>query len=193
MVLDNHFDQDMSKLFHRVDDQWVEHSHPPIFHLHESGSGTPRVAATAPGGDPMVLRSLTDRLRPPFILLYVLLVPRGEGEPGRYESPEISRAQLHGFLDRFANYLQNDGRFDLWVHSPDDRATVVWDQHNLIWAYGPTEQFVATLRTLGFQNGSPTIDFEHMHHYRTTFDGDAKAVLEAFDWHRTSLQPEDER
>jgi len=183
----------MSKLFHCVDDEWVEHSHPPIFHFHESGSGTPRVAATAPGGDPLVLRSLTDCLAPPFMLLYVLLVPRGEGEPGRYESPELSRAQLHGFLDRFADYLRNDGRFDLWVRSRHDQATVVWDQHNLIWAYGPTDRFLTVLRRLGFREGSPAVDFEHEHHYRASFDGDAKALLEVFDWYRTPLRLEDER
>lgn len=193
MVLNSHFDQDMSKLFHCVDDQWVEHSHPPIFHLHESGSGTPRLAATAPGGDPMVLRSLIDDLEPPFILLYVLHTPRGEGKMGRYQSPDLSRTQLHDFLDRFADYLQNDGRFDLWVHSRHDQATVVWDRHNLIWAYGPTERFVTVLRGLGFSEGSPGVDFEHEHHYRASFDSDAKALLEAFDWHRSPLRPEDEQ
>jgi hypothetical protein len=190
---EHRIDQDMSKLFHCVDDQWVEHSHPPIFHLHESDSGTPRVAATAPGGDPMILRSLADCLAPPFILLYVLHTSRGEGETGRYQSPDLSRAQLHGFLDHFADYLQNDSRFDLWVHSPDDRAVVVWDRHNLIWAYGPTDCFIALLRRLGFHEGSPSVDFEHEHHYRPAYDGDAKALLGAFNWHRTPLRPEDEQ
>jgi hypothetical protein len=102
-------DRIMSKLFHCVEGEWIEHSQPPILELRGAEDGPPRLAATAPGGDPTILRSLVGCLTPPFMLLYA------------------------------------------------------------------------------------GVDFEHEHHYRAAFDGDAKALLEAFDWYRTPLRPEDEQ
>jgi hypothetical protein len=46
-------------------------------------------------------------------------------------------------MAEFAEFLTEDGRHDLWLHSPRTDATLVWDRHDLIYAYGPLEQFRA--------------------------------------------------
>lgn len=161
--------------------------------LKEVTGQNPKVLATAPGGDPIVFRRLMDCLRPPYFLLYLLHTPRGEGEPGRYQSGQLSRDTVTEFLDRFGNLLHADARHDFWLHSSLDRATIVWDRHNLIHAYGPTDAYARTLAELGFTMGEPTIPFPHMHSYRPEFDDDARAVLEALEWHYAPLRPEDEQ
>jgi hypothetical protein len=49
------------------------------------------------------------------------------------------------------------------------------------------------LRSLGFQPGAPSADFVHAHHYHSALDADAAAVLGAFEWHHTPLEPADEQ
>jgi hypothetical protein len=182
----------MYKLGSLVGDDWREHSHPPIYEEIENGP-VPRILATAPGGDPLVIERLTRCLRPPFLLLYILHTPRGEGRPGRYQSPEISGEDFQAFLRRFGDYLRADARFDLWVHSPADQATIVWDRHNLVHGYGPVTAMVETLRGLGFRPGKPAIPSPHGHRYHPGLDSDARDLLAYRDWTRTPLQPEDEQ
>lgn len=180
--------QNLFKLGCLKGDAWAEHSHPAHFESHAD-----RIVATAPGGDIAVFRTLSDCLEPPLFLLYVLHTSRGEGEPGRYQSPPLSRTDLNSFLDHFSDFLTCDSRFDLWVHSQSKQATVVWDRHNLIFAYGSPRDFETCLLGLGFSQGTPSMNFKHRHHYHPTLDSSAAGVLEHFRWSYAPLRPEDEQ
>ncbi|HXC54996.1 MAG TPA: hypothetical protein VNU97_06855 [Rhizomicrobium sp.] len=182
----------MSKLECQSGDGWVAYSAPPLYRI-ESRQNGERVAATVPGGDPIILGKLCACLEAPLFILYVLHTPRGEGEPGRYQSEEIDHDALNAFLARFGDYLSEDGRFDLWVYAPSQNATVAWDRHNVIFAYGATPCYEQALRALGFDRGELPVLGDHMHHYKGEYDADAAALLTAFDWHRTPLRPEDEQ
>lgn len=183
----------MFKLGHVDDRGWREHSYPPIFCLSESEDGAEKVTATAPGGDPLIFRSLLERLSDPLFLLYVLHTPRGEANPGRYQSPELTLDAAQAFIERFTTFLQSDSRFDLWVHSPADRATIVWDRHNLIFVYGSSTHAVETLRSLGFHQGNPATPSPHEHHYHAALDQDGQALMSYFDWRFSPLHPDDEQ
>lgn len=183
----------MFKLGHHVDGEWLAYSHPPVFAISWTTGDRRKLLATAPGSDPLVFTTLADRLRPPYILLYVLHTPRGEGEAGRYQSAEIDRAELRGFVKDFGVLLSTDGRFDLWVHSPRDNATVVWDRHDLIHVYGPIDAAVAVLRGLGFRTGQPAVPVPHEHHYHAGCDTAARALLASRDWRYSPLREEDEQ
>ncbi len=152
-----------------------------------------RIVAGVPGGDQAIFRALTACLEPPYFILYVLHTPRGEGEAGRYQSSALSSAEFTEFLDQYAEYLRADSRFDIWSHSPKSGGTVVWDRHNLLFAYGPLDSYEHALRELGYEPGKPSMDFPHMHFYRDEFDDYAKSLLEHFEWRHTPLQPEDEQ
>jgi len=183
----------MHKLSIQRGDLWVEHSHPPEYQTQITSGGTERLVAGVPAGDSIVIKRLTAELPAPFFLLYVLHTTRGEGEPGRYQSPEIDHAGLDRFLSSYGPLLSGDSRHDFWVYSPDIKATLVWDRHNLLYAYGPIDEFVQALRALGFNEGNPNVSFGHLHHYRQEFDADAKSLLAALPWVYSPLRPEDEQ
>ena len=182
----------MYKLGREVAGEWVEHSHPPLFSTERVGERE-RLRIGVPGGDPLVLRGLARQLQEPLFILYVLHTPRGEGEEGRYQSPEVSYAEVSGFIDEHAAFLRGDARFDIWIYSPQMEATLAWDRHNWLFAYGPLVPFRAELHALGFQEGRLEPLPDHMHHYRHELDAKAASVLAAFDWHRTPLRPGDEQ
>ncbi|CAN5652732.1 hypothetical protein BH10PSE14_BH10PSE14_01670 [soil metagenome] len=182
----------MFKLGHQIDGDWQEYSHPAVFSVAQTSGGREKVLTTAPGSDAAIFTTLAALLTPPFFLLYVLHTPRGEGLPGRYQSGEIGLEEVEEFLRRHADLLRRDARFDLWLYSVTDQATIIRDRHDLIHAYGPTASFVAALHRLGFAAGAPTIPAPHEHHYHAACDEQSRAVL-ANDWRYSSLRPEDEQ
>jgi len=173
-------------------DEWIERSSPRVFAL-SRGTNAARLEADLSDAGAFVFSHVALCLRPPYFLLYVLHTPRGEGAPGRYQSPSISDAELSAFLHSFSSFLGSDGRFDIWVHSPVEKATVVWDRHDRLFAYGPIERYASALRDLGYQTGAVDPLGEHMHHYRQEFDEDAAGVLNFFDWSYSPLKREDEQ
>ena len=182
----------MFKLGHYVDGSWREYSHPALFSVARTEGDREKVLTAAPGSDALIFVTLAELLTPPCFLLYVLHTPRGEGPPGRYQSDEMNRGEVGEFLRRFADLLRVDARFDLWLHSPADQATIVWDRHDLIHAYGPTASYVATLRGLGFEAGELAIPAPHEHHYHAACDEQARAVIDS-GWRHSPLKPEDEQ
>jgi hypothetical protein len=178
----------MYKLSRPIGDAWTEHSHRPVFARQAN-----RLVVGIPNGDKAVIQSLLTCMEPSFYLLYVLHTPRGEAAPGRYQSPLLEQRALDRLLNRYATYLAADARFDLWIHSPSDAATIVWDRHDLIFAYGPIPCFESRLKAIGFGGGDPSVDFPHQHHYRQECDGDARAFLQELDWKYSELRPEDEQ
>jgi len=181
------------KLSHLDGRACVEHRHLPCYASPDPKADVARLAAGVPDGDARVFERLVASLREPYFLLYVLHTPRGEGAPGRYQSPELTLAEVRAFLERFRSFFAGDARFDLWAHSPAEQATVVWERHDLVFAYGPLERFAVELRGLGFRPGTVAVPFPHKHHYRAECDAEAKAVLEAFEWSVSPLEPEDEQ
>jgi hypothetical protein len=181
----------MYKLGYLKDGTWLAHHHAAVFQLPETGSGAQRLVAGVPDGDPQVFGALVSLLAPPYHLLYVLHTPRGEADAGRYQSPTVDRNELAVFLSDFGQFLACDARFDLWAYSPQEQATVVWDRHNRIFAYGPIARFERALLDMDFAPGSSEIGFAHEHHYHAELDGQAAQLLRAFDWQFSVLHEED--
>lgn len=178
--------ESLFKLGHQVDAEWVEHRHLPVYEVGD------RVLAGLPGGEAKVFTQLVACLEAPYLLLYVLHTPRGEAAPGRYQSPALSHEAFVDFVSRFSAFFKADARFDLWAHSPAERATVVWDRHNQLFAYGPTNRFVQCLDALDFRPGKVEIP-AHAHYYRAECDDMARQLMSALEWIHSPLQPEDEQ
>ena len=171
----------------------MAHSYAPLYSIVAREGGSSKIVAGLPGGDPGPFERLVQSLQAPYILLYVLHTPRGEAKAGRYQSPSLSNADFHDFMVTFGPYLSADARFDLWAYSPAEKATVVWDRHNQLFAYGPVDTLATELRSLGFSEGLTDVSFAHLHHYRPECDAQAAALLEAFDWSFSELQKADEQ
>lgn len=133
--------------------------------------------------------TLARTLRGPFRLLYVLHTTRTSAALGRYESPELTSADLESFFSEFGRFLCGDSRHDLWVRSHVDDATIVFDRHDLIFAYGPLELFERKLKSAGARQGEPAVLGAHVHHYHPDWDDAERGVLRRFEWRFTPLLP----
>ncbi len=133
-------------------------------------------------------------MREPFGLLYVLLIPRAGGESGRYQSPTpINSAELEDFLWQYQDLLEKDARQHLWITSVDDSSLLVFDNHDVIYAYGPLAGFEGVLRSNGLTR-CETVCFPvpHMHKYNAEFDQLAREIMKHWEWIRFPLQESDE-
>lgn len=170
---------------------WVPWRQPGTYHV-ERTTGPVRIVA-APGGRHVeIMLALAAALHDPFAILYVLHTPRGGSKAGRYQSPPIDRAAVNRFFASFGEFLASDGRHDIWLRSFPDEATLVWDRHDLLYAYGPIELLEGVLHSHQLTRGAVSIPSPHAHRYHQGWDEQEHAVLGAFQWIESPLQPQDE-
>jgi hypothetical protein len=104
-------------------------------------------------------------------------------------------SQLQQFLAVYSDFFENDARHNLWIRSASGEGLLVYDRHNVIYAYGPLERFVATLTSAGLAESKDTrLHFrsQHAHHYHADFDSYEDRILHQEEWSLTPLQPGDE-
>lgn len=160
----------------------------------EETTGPPRLAI-APGGDHVkLLLRLMEAMPGPLWAMYVLAVPRGESVAGRYETEDIQpRDAVEQFLREFTAIFEGDARHDLWIGTESDSAMLVYDRHNLIYAYGPLDDFGRILTEAGLKKAaSIEIPFPHVHYYNDRFDADSDRLLGYWPCSRAPLTPADE-
>lgn len=152
-----------------------------------------RIAATE--NQVQLLDTLINKMPAPFWLLYVLVVPRGEGQPGRYQSSEpITNESLNAFFARFRNFLEADGRHNIWIKFESGPALLVWDRHDLIYAYGFEEEWATDLLRAGWTEVDPaaiSLPDPHAHHYHAIFDDDSREILATMNWNYGPLREQD--
>jgi hypothetical protein len=159
----------------------------------EQTTGPERLVIGPTTGHVDLLLSLMEFLPDPLGVLYVLIVPRSNSqEAGRYQSPyPLDRQDAVGFLTRFRDALENDGRHNLWVSSPESRGNLVYDRHNVIYAYGPLESFEEAIKAKGLSAGPVTSPGPHSHYYNEEWDDDVDAIIRYWDWTHSSLRDQD--
>jgi hypothetical protein len=157
--------------------------YPNIYSVQKT-TGPDRLAIAPSENHVALLLELVDLLPEPFGILYVLLTPRaGSGTAGRYQSPApSSRSELTSFIRKFKDYLELDGRHHLWIISLPTSATLVYDNHNVIYAYGPLDSFRQVIRKRGLQDGDVKIPAPHVHNYNQQFDTSEKEIMSYWDW-----------
>jgi len=170
--------------------QWLPYEFGKVYSREQTSSG-PRLRIAASSRGTALLRELTLTLTEPFLLLYMLIVPRGQSEPGRYQSDELSRAEVDALFAHFGDFWDSDGRHNVWVRSSDD-GMLVYDRHNLIYAYGPLPRFESALRKLRYTTtASVTLNFVHQHSYHQEFDDLERQLTTRFGNRRSELREGD--
>lgn len=163
------------------------------FTIEQTTEAQERLCISAAADHSELLLALAEELDGPFYLLYLLHTPRGPHQAARYQSPPLEWAEVRRFLREFQPFLSQDGRHDLWLHAAGDDATVVWDRHNLLYAYGPLPHFEMLLEQRRFAAGPIDIPVPHAHHYYPAFDADEERILRFFDWQPSPLEEGDEQ
>lgn len=169
------------------------YEYPDIFAV-EKTSGPERLVIAPSANHVSILARLLHVMPEPFGVLYVLIVPRGGSEAGRYQAANpVSRDQAEEFLKRFEKYFENDGRHEIWVASMSSSGQLVYDRHNVIYAYGPMLEFENVVADRGLAK----VEFvrfpsPHTHNYHAAFDQDEQDVLHHWRWIRSPLRESDE-
>jgi len=128
-----------------------------------------------------------------YFALYVLLLSHAGRPPGRYQSPIIANHEdLQVFLYSFQEFFEGDGRHHLWIGSPGCSDLLVYDQHDVVFAYGSIDIFEEVLIERGFTEEEFWFPSPHSHSFDPANVREEDAVLACFDWQFFELQPGDE-
>ena len=157
----------------------------------EKTTGSDRLCIGADHGLSLLWK-LAFSIPAPYYILYVLHTSRCESQLGRYQSSALDFQALNRFMADFSEFLANDARHDLWIHSSEADATLVWDRHDLIYAYGPLERFRALLKE-SLQEGEVNVPYPHSHMYHAEYDDSERKLLRYFDWSFSPLLAGDEQ
>jgi hypothetical protein len=173
-------------------DSSVEFSHPNVWQREEHPGWSRLIVGAREREVPLILELCRD-LEGPFGILYVLLVPRLAHGAGRYQNPEpIEYGDLELFLHTFQAFLEQDGRHHLWVMSTSGDGQLIFDNHNIIYAYGDLERFGVKLAAQGFRPGPVEIPDPHSHNYHAAFDQTEDEILRYWQWKMFPLEPTDD-
>jgi hypothetical protein len=165
--------------------------HPDVW-TRERTSGPERLAIAPAAKHINILRTLIGLIPEPFHVLYVLVIARG-GEPGRYQSSTPkTKGDVDIFLSTFEEYLEFDARHRLWIKSVSTNDLLVYEHHNLIYAYGELGRISVGLEALGLKEAdSIHIPVPHTHKYNQEFDLDRKKILSYWEWLQSPIQDSD--
>ncbi len=141
-----------------------------------------------------VLRTLLRETSPPYWILYLHLVPRTSDAPGRYQSEAPwGGERLERFLDDYADLLETDGRYDLWIKPVDGPDHLIYDRHEIVYAYGDVDRFQRVLEARGYVPGDVLIPNPHERPYRAANDEAQRRLFDAFEWTHFPLTEDDLR
>jgi hypothetical protein len=172
-------------------ESWLHHEYPKAYAVQHTKTQERLCIAVATEGS-KVFRKLSDALESPFFLLYVLVVPRGGSASGRYQSPELQRDDMEKLINHFGDFWDLDGRHSVWLRSIPESATLVYDRHNVLYAYGPIDKYRAVLERLSFcESRTVEIPMPHQHSYSPEMDVLERELVSLPDWYRTDLHHED--
>ena len=169
------------------------YEYPDIYSL-EKTSGPDRLVVAPRGRQISLILKLLKLMAPPFGLLYVLAVPRTTGRAGRYQVSEpVSYSETEQFLMTFSEFLERDARHHLWLASVAGSDLLVYDNHNVIYAYGKISEFEKIVADWGVsKTKSVPFPSPHTHKYNPIFDQDEQGVLGYWTWKWSPLQKHDE-
>ena len=123
----------------------------------------------------------------------MLVVSRLNNEYARYESPQIeTKQELAKFLNEYREYFETDGRHHVWVGTFDNSGLLIYDQHNVIFAYGQFDKYIEILEREGFIEQKFSFPYPHCHNFYDDNDKFEKSILNHWEWELSPLGDNDE-
>lgn len=168
----------------------VEHKYGNLFR-HEVHPEWSRVIIAPDEQQIPLMLDIAKRWEGPYGIFYVLKLSRLGHTAARYQSPEpCSFDNLELFASTFQEYFEGDGRHHLWFIDVPTGAQLVYDNHDLIYAYGNDGDIISFLESKGFSAGDPQIPCPHEHRYNQEFDSSEDEIMKYFEWKKFPLQEE---
>jgi hypothetical protein len=182
------------KLYGFVNDEWIRHDYGNVYFEQPCGNSRRLVIGPSTDHVDLMVELAAELEGNPWYVLYVLLIPRQGGPgPGRYQSePFENHAYLASFLLGFRAFFESDGRHHVWVGSGANDGVVVYDQHNVLFAYGPLDRFRSILASHGFRQSEFWFPSPHAHSYMPENDPEVERLMAEAEWKHFPLQPCDE-
>ncbi len=170
----------------------IEFAHPNVYQR-ETYPTWSRLTVGASDREVRLILELCKRCSGPFGILYVLVASRLGRENGRYQNDvPVEYDDLERFLYDFQEFLEEDGRHHVWVQSLGDEQQFVFDNHNVVYAYGDIDRIEAAVKAAGFSEGEVLTPVPHSHNYHPEFDSEEDRIMEYWSWTRFPLQPGDD-
>lgn len=154
--------------------------------------GSERIALGPAGSCKSLVRELIAIMAEPVFLLLVLTVSRRDRQVGRYQSKLMTTREADAFLAEFGEFLDRDARQQLWIGTPDGSSLIVWDRHQIVYAYGHIDRVESVAQRLGFTHGRVGITAPHCHQYHPLFDDTEEEILDRFEWRWSDLHDGDD-
>jgi hypothetical protein len=176
---------------HRRREGIVEFRYGNTFERQEGGE-RPRILIAPADRQIELMLNLAREMASPYLVLYVLLAPHTEAKPGRYALADLGPVELRRLLEEFQTYFEGDARHHVWIASQTDESLLAYDQHNVIYAYGPLDRFADALLDAGLKEGPTEFPYPHTHHFRDAMNRQEARLMSEFDWIWSPLLPEDE-
>jgi hypothetical protein len=174
-----------------ADNSFVDNQYGKIYEQ-EICSGYNRLKVGADEHQIELMLSLCGNLNPPYFILYVLVVPRGEHEQGRYQSDLIEDiSDVKAFLNEYRGFLETDGRHHIWIGTADNSGLIIYDQHNVVFCYGDLDAQILLLQNRGFKEMPFSFPVPHAHHYSEANDEFETKLLQHWDWEVFPLTADD--
>lgn len=159
----------MFKIGYHKDNELKEYVHSDLYHF-EKCSGMERIVMGLSKNHVDTVLELAVPFIEPFTMLYVLHTSHTGQEHGRYQSMAMSYNEVQALFTSCKDFFQNDSRHDIWLHSPQSNATIVYDRHNFIYLYGFADEQLNSIKRRGLEKKEFTIPYPHVHCYHAEYD-----------------------
>lgn len=173
--------------------EWIAHDYGNAFFRQPMSSGERLVIGPSSKHVDMMLSLAQTWPNKQFYILYVLLLSHSGAELGRYQSPLITSFEdLQVFFYTYETFLESDGRHHIWIGSPSNDGLLIYDQHNVIFAYGDLPCYEQILTSLNFSRREFWFPCPHSHGYPPANVQEEEELLRHFPWQHSPLRDGDE-
>lgn len=164
------------------DNEWEKYRYGNVF-AHEVYPDWSRVTIGADHKHIPLMLDIAKQWEGPYGILYVMVVPRSSHGAARYQSPELcSFNDLELFAYTFQEYFEGDGRHHIWFMDISSNYRIIYDNHDLIYAYGNDDTVMDILKAKGFKESSPQMPAPHGHCFNQDLDKYEDEIMEYFEW-----------